>query len=330
MNVVPRPAMIAASLLFLVAPGLCQGDLPQCGGEMCRAVRQVLIAAPARFVPVHGTAIPPGEVYGWNAAVILPKFNVDRCMIRPTGDEYRCEHYFPISANSTVSYDRHGPSTATRNEVYEAVSYLLSNWCNKSDRMGPAGPDAGLRTVWWPPAPDCSETSRPVNGPVELEWNRWTPEYFRVALIVRPFSSRELRLATATGTVTIQGAPPGSNVSLDYASKGTTDPNGSLVLTSVKPGKYKLAVTAMARKPFSQEVTVAGDDSQTVVAHLEPAPLSQAEVERGLKEGISPARMKTLVAEVGVDFPLTDASEQRLRAAGADDALIIAIAKNKK
>lgn len=40
--------------------------------------------------------------------------------------------------------------------------------------------------------------------------------------------------------------------------------------------------------------------------------------------------METLVAEVGVDFLLGDDSEKRLRDAGADDARIIAIAKNKK
>ncbi len=49
-----------------------------------------------------------------------------------------------------------------------------------------------------------------------------------------------------------------------------------------------------------------------------------------LQGEIAPARIANLVAERGVDFALTDAAEMRLRTAGADDALLLAITKGKK
>jgi hypothetical protein len=61
-----------------------------------------------------------------------------------------------------------------------------------------------------------------------------------------------------------------------------------------------------------------------------PLPLTLKEVEQALHDGISPARVSTLVAKFGVDFALTEDTEKSLRAVGADSDLLLAIAKSKK
>jgi len=61
-----------------------------------------------------------------------------------------------------------------------------------------------------------------------------------------------------------------------------------------------------------------------------PQPLGEKEIEKALEDGLPPTRIMALVNKYGVDFPLSDEIEQRLRHAGADDALLLAIAKAKK
>jgi len=61
-----------------------------------------------------------------------------------------------------------------------------------------------------------------------------------------------------------------------------------------------------------------------------PRPLTLQDLESALQGGISNARVAALVNEYGVDFALTDEAERRLRAAGADANLLLAIAKAKK
>src|SRR6266404_5285045 len=58
-------------------------------------------------------------------------------------------------------------------------------------------------------------------------------------------------------------------------------------------------------------------------------PLSAADVEHGLKSAVPNARMAELVKKYGVDFELTGAVKQELRAAGASDNLILQIARSR-
>jgi hypothetical protein len=77
-----------------------------------------------------------------------------------------------------------------------------------------------------------------------------------------------------------------------------------------------------AREPFS-----------LAVKRLPPAgpqPLKEQEVEKALEDGLPSNRIMALVNKYGVDFALTDEVEQRLRRAGADSNLLLAIAKAKK
>ena len=59
-------------------------------------------------------------------------------------------------------------------------------------------------------------------------------------------------------------------------------------------------------------------------------PVDPQKVEDALKNGLPNARVTQLVKQFGVDFVVTDEVEQRLRAAGADSDLLLAIAKARK
>src|SRR5712664_4994809 len=60
-----------------------------------------------------------------------------------------------------------------------------------------------------------------------------------------------------------------------------------------------------------------------------PRPLSATDVEHGLKSAVPNARMAALVKKYGVDFELTGAVKQELRSAGANDNLILQIARSR-
>ncbi len=60
-----------------------------------------------------------------------------------------------------------------------------------------------------------------------------------------------------------------------------------------------------------------------------PPPLTLAEVEKALTD-LPRKRVATMIAEFGVDFELSEEAEKRLRAAGADSDLLLAIAKAKR
>ena len=59
-------------------------------------------------------------------------------------------------------------------------------------------------------------------------------------------------------------------------------------------------------------------------------PYALPEVLEALNGGISPKQFVTLISEYGVDFRLNDESENKIRAAGGNDSLVIAIAKSFK
>src|SRR5579859_4964045 len=58
-------------------------------------------------------------------------------------------------------------------------------------------------------------------------------------------------------------------------------------------------------------------------------PLSEPEVEHGLKFAVPNARMAALVKKYGVDFELTDAVKAKLRSEGASNDLILQISRSR-
>jgi hypothetical protein len=61
-----------------------------------------------------------------------------------------------------------------------------------------------------------------------------------------------------------------------------------------------------------------------------PPALSLQEVQTALENGLSKKKITDMVNQFGVDFELTQETEQRLRTAGADSNLLLAIARAKK
>lgn len=135
-------------------------------------------------------------------------------------------------------------------------------------------------------------------------------------------------------TLSVVSQPHGAQLYLDDVPKGmTSEREGRLVLEDVSPGSHRVRLTAAGFKEWSKTVAVEPGDTLALDASLErsgPAPFSESDVEQMLRGGVSPKRAAVLVRERGVDFAVDDAAEQRLRKAGADSDLLLAIAKAKK
>ncbi|MGH9492546.1 MAG: hypothetical protein ACRD2K_03510 [Terriglobales bacterium] len=104
--------------------------------------------------------------------------------------------------------------------------------------------------------------------------------------------------------------------SVEFTAEGVPVARGANALTGSVTGANG------AREDFRVELKR--------VAPPGPPPLTLAEVEEALKNGISKTKVASLVGKFGVDFPLSDENERRLRAAGADGDLLLIIARSKK
>lgn len=136
-----------------------------------------------------------------------------------------------------------------------------------------------------------------------------------------------------TARLEVTTTPGGALVHVNDQFRGASSAEGKLVVEGLSPGAHRLRISLPSYKEWTQEVTLKAGDNQRISARLEPAgpkPLTLSEIEEALSGGIAAARVTNLVSEYGVDFPLTDDAERRLRTAGADDTLLLAIAKGKK
>jgi hypothetical protein len=76
-----------------------------------------------------------------------------------------------------------------------------------------------------------------------------------------------------------------------------------------------------------------GNGNSAVYAALTPKgpiPLTSSDIQDLLRNGVAKARISSLVTKYGVDFQLTPEIEQQMKAAGADNVLLIEIKANKK
>jgi PEGA domain len=166
-----------------------------------------------------------------------------------------------------------------------------------------------------------------------------------IASTVRQFLSKFAKTELATtpsakaapssvGTLMLSTEPAGAQVYLDDQFKGiTSEQEGKLVVGNVPAGTHRLGVSQAGHKDWAQSITVSPGEELNVQAKLVsagPAPLTLKEVEDALSNGVSKGRVTTLVNQYGVNFVLTNEAEQRLRNAGADSDLLLAIAKNRK
>ena len=137
-----------------------------------------------------------------------------------------------------------------------------------------------------------------------------------------------------SGTLQIASQPHGAQLYLDDVPKGmTSESEGRLVLEEVAAGRHRVRLTAAGFKEWNKTLTVEAGDSVAVDAALEragPPPFSESDVEQMLRGGVASKRVAVLVKERGVEFAMDDAAERRLRVAGADSDLLLAIAKAKR
>jgi len=138
----------------------------------------------------------------------------------------------------------------------------------------------------------------------------------------------------SVGTIMVSTEPPGGQVYLDDQFKGITgELEGKLVVGNIPAGTYRLRVSQAGHKDWAQSITVSPGEELNIQAKLVsagPAPLTLKEMEDALANGVPKSRLTTLVDQYGVNFALTNEAEQRLRNAGADSDLLLAIAKNRK
>lgn len=135
-----------------------------------------------------------------------------------------------------------------------------------------------------------------------------------------------------TGDLTVTVLPGGAQTYLDDEPKGTTSELGRLVLKGISAGTHTVRVDLPGYKELTQSVNITPGQNE-YKADLQrkgPEPLTDKDIEDGLKQGVTPARMKTLVEEFGVGFTMNDEIEKRLRDAGADTELLYTITKNKR
>ena len=137
---------------------------------------------------------------------------------------------------------------------------------------------------------------------------------------------------TAFGRLVLTTTPAGATVFLDDVYWGTSNPEGKLVIAGVGAGRHVVRLKASGYDELRQNVEVApGDNPVALQAHeAGPKPLREVEIEDALRHEVPRPRMTALVREYGVTFELTKEAEIRLRDAGADNDLLLAIAQSRK
>jgi len=137
-----------------------------------------------------------------------------------------------------------------------------------------------------------------------------------------------------TATLQIEAQPGNAEFYVDDQFKGTTSAEGRLVVADLAPGEHRLRLARKGYQEWSRTVTLTAGENRTIEAQLAEAvpetALKLEDVLKLLEAGVTPARLETIVKERGVSFELTDDAERKLRALGATDSLLLAIAKAKK
>jgi len=141
---------------------------------------------------------------------------------------------------------------------------------------------------------------------------------------------------TATPTVAalvVVSSPGTAQVYVNDEPRGTTSPEGRLVLKGLSPGDYRIRVGRGGYKDFVQSIEVKPGSATSVEARLQPTgplALTTQDIMDLLRGGVPSKRVRALVEERGVDFVLDSDVEKKIRDAGGDAELLLAIARGKK
>jgi hypothetical protein len=133
--------------------------------------------------------------------------------------------------------------------------------------------------------------------------------------------------------VDITTQPGGAQVYVNDEPRGVSSEQEGRLVLKMQPGSHTLRVSLPNYQDFTQTITVVAGQPLAVTAKLEPLgppPFTADDIVKMLQGKVSNKRITALVDERGVDFAMTADLEKRLKALGADDALLLAIATKKR
>ena len=133
--------------------------------------------------------------------------------------------------------------------------------------------------------------------------------------------------------VDITTQPGGAQVYVNDEPRGVSSEQEGRLVLKMQPGSHTLRVSLPNYQDFTQTITVVAGQPLAVTAKLQPLgppPFTADDIVKMLQGKVSNKRIAALVDERGVDFAITADLEKRLKALGADDALLLAIATKKR
>ena len=149
-----------------------------------------------------------------------------------------------------------------------------------------------------------------------------------------------------TATLQIEAQPGGAEFYVDDEFRGTTSSEGRIKLSSLAPGEHRLRLSRKGYEEWARTVNFEAGENRTIEVTLaevkaaEPPPppppppeektLALEDVLKLLEAGVTPVSVETIVKDRGVSFALTPDAKNKLRALGATDTLLLAIAESKK
>jgi len=148
-----------------------------------------------------------------------------------------------------------------------------------------------------------------------------------------PASQMSASVATQEAALVVVSNPGSAQVYINDEPRGTTSSEGRLVFKGISPGDYRIRVGRSNYKDFIQSVEVKPGSATSVEARLQPTgppALTIQDIMDLLRGGVPSKRARALVEERGVDFVLDSDVEKKIRDAGGDAELLLAIARGKK
>ena len=179
---------------------------------------------------------------------------------------------------------------------------------------------------------DAEITAVEINPRVDYRlFERYGPAL--VSTPIRPSPMMPAPEAPRSAALHLNTNPGNAQAYLNDEFRGASSDQGNLAISNLKPGNYRLRLSLIGYQEWTQTFSLAAGEDRRVEARLEragPKPLSQTEVEMALRNGVPKPRVAALIEEFGVSFDFTNEVESKLRAAGADDAVLLAISKARR
>ena len=315
-----------------------------------------VVYSPAEAFWVSGTN--SGNLPSWDHQALMQDlkvhpFNVLQHASEP-GYSFRVAGSEVVAGVPARILEVSAPGAQARWYVDPASGWILRTSQSMTTDAGPVERTRDYSNWWWveggalPFKQHYNQTgsNAATEGTLEIQSIQINPPTDPQAFSRSPQSLASLAFTPATVSFTPPAPPPPkkaalrisaqpgrAQVYLDDEPRGTASEEGRLVLKDLAPGAYRLRLTLAEYKDWNQTITLNPGDELSVEARLTPqgpAPFTADDIVEMLGGGVSPKRAAALVQQQGVDFALTQAIENRIRAAGGDSDLLLVIAKAKK